>query len=66
MFFSSFCIPALVYLIFMMIHVIVATFEGNYNNAILNLGSIEVPVLVGTCGTKFSTCDRPPILPGCS
>lgn len=37
MFFSSLCIPALVYLIFMMVHVIISTFEGNYNDAILNV-----------------------------
>ena len=37
MFFSSLCIPALVYMIFMMVHVIVATFEENYNDAILNV-----------------------------
>ena len=37
MFFSNLCIPALIYLIFMLVHVIVSTFEGNYNNALLNV-----------------------------
>lgn len=37
MFFSSLCIPALVYLIFMLVHVVVATFEGQYSHAILNI-----------------------------
>ena len=37
MFFSSLCIPALIYIIFMLVHVIVSTFEGNYERSILNI-----------------------------
>lgn len=37
MFFSSLCIPALVYMIFMLVHVIVSTFEKNYSDALLNI-----------------------------
>ena len=41
MFFTFLCIPALIYFIFMMVHVIVSTYDKNYNEALLKL-------LVGT------------------
>lgn len=37
MFFSNFCTPALIYLIFMMIHVIIQTSQNQWNHAIIRL-----------------------------
>ena len=37
MFFTSLCIPALIYLVFFLTHSLVATFQNNYKHAILQI-----------------------------
>lgn len=55
MFFTKLCTPALIYLVFILTHSLVATFQGKYNHAILQilLGVLMTFLLQTLCLRKM-------------